>query len=818
MKIFRMRNSRLLNVFFILALVVGVVVTTKGLLQQTWPEVIPWVDNAFWRYLATLFVFAVALSVSARILHRNTTISAIMLGVVVALLSNTAWSLVVVCWFALASVLLGAKGKELLNIDSQVDHWSLSFVIGAGGFGTLVGILAHFPVNYVGVYAFVLLVPLVVFQREIRKVFSSILLSTNRSPNPQQLDWLEIAIAAIALTHFVVALMPEVMFDALTLHLFVPSQLASRHEWGFDPTLYAMALIPMLGDWLFSLVYMLGGETAARLLNVGFTFLLIWQGYRLVLWAGGTKRGAQWMALIFLSSPIVFTESSSLFVETVWAVFMIQAVLALVSCTDGLDGAGYRGAGLTLGFAAATKAVTLSFLPALVPIAVFYGRLRVGRRTLRSVLFGCLLFVSVGGVPYATAWIISGNPVFPFFNALFGSPFFPAVNFDNLLYHSGISWDLAFRVVFNSGDYLESSNGAGGFQWLTLLPACLVVLLWGWHKKAILLFLVACVAIMLTFHSQSYLRYVYPAVLILTVVLGTAMSKTECESTLIGKSLGYVAVSTIGLNILFLTAGTWAYRDFPIGIVFDKVNFERYLEARVPERLAVQLVNLLNIEHSPVAFFSQPFGAGLQADALYPNWYNYAFKAKVDSASGAKGVANALDDYGVNYLLLDQEWGDAEKRRSLEHVTSVIAQIGAVEVRAIRDEYRFDEERLVNPELNGAAGWTMSAGAKADASEGMFLVSVDAPAVQTVTVRGATRYLLEVTSRCGAEPSQGRVQVNWFDKENNFLDASIKVFECTPDWQSRSEIVIAPKAAKFASVYATSHTTTPIEITRISFR
>ena len=35
---------------------------------------------------------------------------------------------------------------------------------------------------------------------------------------------------------------------------------------------YVWAVMPMLGDWLFSVGYMLGGETAARLINVGFIY------------------------------------------------------------------------------------------------------------------------------------------------------------------------------------------------------------------------------------------------------------------------------------------------------------------------------------------------------------------------------------------------------------------------------------------------------------------------------------------------------------------------------------------------------------------
>ena len=217
------------------------------------------------------------------------------------------------------------------------------------------------------------------------------------------------------------------------------------------------------------------------------------------------------------------------------------------------------------------------------------------------------------------------------------------------------------------------------------------------------------------------------------------------------------------------------------------------------------------------AFFSQPFAAGLNADALYQNWYNFKFENEIDKAIDAQGIASVLAGYGSSFILLSEVWGTAEKRKIIEDASDEIAKIGSISVRSLSDKYRFDTELLENSELTGGQGWSLMQGAPA-ATEESFLVTVSAPLFQTVKIRGGIRYMNEVTARCGSIPGQGRVQINWLDEKMQFISWSAKVYDCTADWQVHRQTVAAPRNAVFATVYGTSHTATPIEITRISLR
>src|SRR3989304_5922643 len=74
---------------------------------------------------------------------------------------------------------------------------------------------------------------------------------------------------------------------------------------------------------------------------------------------------------------------------------------------------------------------------------------------------GLFFFLGVGLIPFGTPWGLTGNPVFPFFNKVFQSFYYPAVNFDSAsIFGKGLTWDILYRSTFESGKYLEANAGA----------------------------------------------------------------------------------------------------------------------------------------------------------------------------------------------------------------------------------------------------------------------------------------------------------------------------------------------------------------------
>ena len=60
----------------------------------------------------------------------------------------------------------------------------------------------------------------------------------------------------------------ERLWDALAMHLLIPSQVRCSAHLGYYPNQFAFAFFPLGADYLFAFAYALGGEAAAKLINV----------------------------------------------------------------------------------------------------------------------------------------------------------------------------------------------------------------------------------------------------------------------------------------------------------------------------------------------------------------------------------------------------------------------------------------------------------------------------------------------------------------------------------------------------------------------
>ena len=810
---------RLGQVLIVTALVLGTAATLWGLSHTPWQAATPLAWDSPRRYIVYLIAGVFALRMLSSRLQASCLASYALVAAGLALLTGAIWPLAVTLWFAAASYILGKTTLGFLRIDKDKVPGITVTLVGAAVYGTVVGIAAHFPINYPGLYAIALAAPIAWGWREACAATRSLVQLFG-----ERLDstWLDLAIGLIALVHYLVALMPEVGHDALAMHLFIPGHLATRHQWGYDASTYVWAVMPMLGDWLFSIAYLLAGETAARMMNVGFIFALGWLVRDLVLWAGGSVRGARWAVLIFLTTPLTFTESSSLFIESVWAALVVAGALALLSVLEARQShegraANLKVAGVLLGAAAAAKAVTLTILPALLLLLLMRPRIWGKRALIASGVTAAMLFLVVGGIPYVTAWHLTGNPVFPFFSAVFQSPLYPAVNFDGAsFFGKGLHWDVLYQATFHTEKFMESRPGGSGFEWILLFcPASLLLLFTG-RRKAVVLLALAGVSIACAFQSVTYLRYVFPEFAWVCAGIGVALSFGPTEPSFIRRALCWLACATVALNLTFFKSATY-YGDLQWQALMSSTGRETYLGHRLPIRNAIELVNRLNVAGAPVAVFSAPLTAGLASDGLYPNWYNHRFQGKAAAARTARDVAQLLLDQGVQYVILDSGWGETDKRKIIEEATDLISEQGSIAVRQLRLALQYQTELLVNSQFSALDGWVLSSD-KHPWRRGMVTVSVSAPAAQSVAVAAGRRYQNSVTASCADQPTQGRVQVNWQDAEGRFLSTDIKVFDCTPAAATYTLNVTAPPLASRASVYATGHTDIPINISMVSFK
>ncbi len=798
------------------AIVPGVAATVYGLSNMSWPGTLPWEDTgALHRFLALLAAGFVFIALAAKVLRWTplfcfaavAALTAAACGVAAAL----AWVLI---FFASACLL----GRCLFQLLSVVDRgYAEDFLLGAGLYGTAIGLLAHFPVNYAGVYVLLLAAPWLMWRRRAMDLLAEwgAGIASLRA-GQGGIHWLWVTVGAVAMLHFTVALLPEICHDALAVHLFVPSHLASRHQWAFDFSTYIWAVMPMLGDWIFAIGHLLAGETAARLINVGFLFVLAWQIYDLARWAGASGRGATWSVLLFLSTPLAFTESSTLFIDLVWTAYVIAGSMAVLRICAAITAAkaDLAKAGLFLGFALASKAITLSILPALTLFLLVRYKSWAQAEQWGSLALGLGLMLAAGATPYITAAVLTGSPLYPYYNVWFKSPYTALRNIRDERWSEGLAWHLPYSLTFYSGRYLESRVGAAGFQWCMLgAPIVLLSLKW---RRAMAIAALAMLAFAVTFTLSSYMRYVFPSFVLLAAAAGPALDLASLAQAWFRWVLFCLLTVTVILNLLFFNAGA-QYGDFVLKAALSESDRSAYLLQRRPVRNAITLINQLNLEKSPVFVYADPMGAGLSGDALYANWYNAAFENEINAANTPAELAERLQARGARFIIVDKDFGNQRLRALIATASEPLQEVGNVSVRALRREYLFRKEMLKNIDFLSGGAWSnaQSAGGLKD---GNAVVSEPQSSQQTVAAAAGRLYLNSVKARCKDGPTQGRLQVIWLDKNSRFLRVDAKFFDCTPEVSAHQMEVYPPDGAAFASVYTTSHSTVPMVFTENSLR
>ena len=634
--------------------------------------------------------------------------------------------------------------------------------------------------------------------------------STTHGPAWEWGAWILVGVACTM--RLLAALHPEIGTDALAAHLVVADRLRETGRFHFDVTQSIWAVMPMAADWLLAIPYMFAGEMGSRLLNFGAEAMLIalaWASAR--RWAGA--QAATITALVLGTTPLLYRESSTIFIENVWSLWVGAALVFAAATVPGQDRRQVAASAILLGTALAAKVMTVFFAPFFLCVAVAWLR-EDARRAVGSVVLAALLALLVAAGPYLYAWLHTGNPVFPFMNSLFGSPLFDRGNFDNPLYSGGLGWNTPFAMHFDTPRYIEGRNGAMGLLFLLSLPACVVALP---RLAPRLRWAFACSLLGIggVFAFQHYLRYILPVLPVLAVVAGAAIAPLF-RTRAIGTSVAVILLLAGLANLWLAAASTWQYARVALPPFPGSRAAETFRLQNVPETHAVDVLNALGARR--VLWVAKPAIANARADIFVTNWHGWNVAQQLRGIQDLATMQRWMAANRIDAVVVGPDQGLPDPRLLLAYLdrnADRVGAIGDVAVFAVRPEALFVRELLVNPDFNhGAGGW---AGEGEWTGAGSVLVTSARPLVQTVPVRPGQQYLLDVEAVCSAGSAPYRLQVNWQDTAGAMIDASIQVREC--GGSTRPWAVSAPPRAARAQVYASGHLADPpVELTRISLR
>jgi hypothetical protein len=231
---------------------------------------------------------------------------------------------------------------------------------------------------------------------------------------------IQVAAVAVALVGTLIsALAPPTAGDALCYHLEIPKRFVQLGEITYLP-LTDNSLFPFLMEMLYTLGLLIGSPILAQLLHwlVGVLFALaVVELASPILGA----RASGWAAIVALLVPGVTNQMTAPLNDLAVALYSTLMVTAWTRWTGTLQSRWLVLAGVFGGFGMSVKLVTGAMVVVLMVATVVRVWRRDGLATAwrsAAALAGCI--VLTGGIWYARSWYHLGNPVYPYFNTLFG--------------------------------------------------------------------------------------------------------------------------------------------------------------------------------------------------------------------------------------------------------------------------------------------------------------------------------------------------------------------------------------------------------------
>ncbi|MBI4875291.1 MAG: glycosyltransferase family 39 protein [Acidobacteria bacterium] len=687
---------------------------------------------------------------------------------------------------------------------------ALAFLAGLSAMVFCVGVSAHYAVNYRMVYLAGLLLPLVANCRCL-PAYGRELASWLRPRWASSFAGFASLAATgfLVLAHLLVVLKPEVSFDGLAMHLLVPQYVAQHHQWSFDATRFAWALMPMGADWVYVVAYLLGGEFAARLAN--FLLLLV----ILAMLHGLVRRwlrppAALLVVCLFASTPLAQLVTGSLFVENLQAALILGALVCLERLRRERRPGWLIPAALFLGTSLAVKFGSLAFV---LPLAA----LAAGRRPrpVRTVLAAAYVLLVTALPPYAGAWHAVGNPLFPFLGDKFPSQKLPAVPFTNPFSPNFNAWNALDRLTFASHEFLESHDGALGFHYLVFLPAGVLLLTRrGWRRAGVAA-LTAAVASTVILKAQPNLRYLYPALPLWSLLIAHFLAAAPRRGKVASASVLVGAAGLLALNVCFLPAAGWYHRGFFLWPPWGGQAAREYEESMAPGR---RLVEYLNLRHpgEPAWFVGNAQYALLEGRPYTANWHQYLFASQVKACRTAADVLELARREGLKHFVVPGDFKTSPAvrlavRAFLSDSTEAEWQHGAFVLLRLKPEVALGADLLRSGgAAQGWPEWQRNGRVTVDPSTGQARVTVSDTLARYLPVRDDITYSYSVTAYCESDRAVLRLQINWHDAAGRMLGTTFDPRPCGPEWTVYSRPMRPPPGSRGGVVILSGHGADPV--------
>ena len=394
--------------------------------------------------------------------------------------------------------------------------------------------------------------------------------------------------------------LPSMNYDDNAAHLILPYQLLKDGYYHLDVSTQAWAVAPWANNVLHGIAALFAGSEVRAAMNAIWLLIGLNGAWRLASVLGAGPKGALAAAMVYASLPLTAYYTTTMQVDSASTAVLLQLAALLVANGRGLPPAMLVGA--LMGLLAGLKATNVVYA---IPAIIWLGWLGLRQRRAAWLMQVASIASLFGGASYFYAMYVTGNPLFPLFNEVFKSPYFPPINLLDARWMTGATWRSIWDLTFDTDRYGEHYPGAFGIALLALLPSLFVEVVRSRASRAVALWFV--VSGVLMFVQIQYMRYLFPATAVLVIVGVVGLARL-----LPPMPFAVLLAVLVTANFLLLPTTGWQLRDDPWHqLLLQGPPARAQIEAqKVPERTVLRRV----LDESPhaciiIANPEAPFGA-----------------------------------------------------------------------------------------------------------------------------------------------------------------------------------------------------------------
>lgn len=478
-----------------------------------------------------------------------------------------------------------------------------------------------------------------------------------------------VALAPVALG---IALAPITARDPLVYHLAAPkAYLAAGAIVELPASVHSY--LPFNAEMHFTWALLLGSETAANLVHLGFGVAVLVVLYAVAARVTGRPALGAIAAALFAAIPSAVWNAAIAHNEMSMSLYMLVGIVSLATWVAEGDRRAMLWFGIALGLALATKHTALFFGPAAavaVLVRVYRSEEAARARALADAVVAATAAFAIAAPWYVRNAVWTGNPIYPYFWNLFPtrhelwdagraevfelylrSTYGTSGSVAGML---ALPWEVSVRAVDNVPRYFD---GILGPAFLILTPFVVFAVVrarapWDAALRA-MAGLVALGLVIWAGQSQQ-IRFLLPFVTV-GAILGAAAIAALAPYRIAQAAIVGVVGLAVALNVLAAAAPVVAANPFHVTVGLE--SRERYLTRRLAH---YRFYELLEREMAPgdrvflvdigndTYHLDRPFFS----DSVLEH---YTLASIVARASSPAEIDAALRSFGASHLLVGED-------------------------------------------------------------------------------------------------------------------------------------------------------------------